>query len=170
MKYLQNGGFHQHPMMRTTLLFTMVLLSGFIAVNFLLFFSKMGLHPDSIASYYRGNEEEFLPARTYQSMIEVSHSHLPVMAIVLLMLTHLFIFIPMSKGIKYILISVTFGSALLNEASNYLIRFVDPLFAYLKIGAFLAFQSSMVALVIMLSVFLVRTQQQENGYGENTDA
>jgi hypothetical protein len=158
---MQNGGFHLHPMMRTTLIITMIFLTGFIAVNFLVFFSKMDLQPDSIAAYYRGNEEEFRPARTYQSMLEVSHSHLPVMAVVILLLTHLIIFIPFPKAMKYILIGVTFGSALLNEVSNYLIRFVDPMFAWLKIGAFLSLQSSMLLLVIILSIFIMRSHQQE---------
>lgn len=147
----------------------MFFIAGFICVNFLLFFSKMDLHPESIAAYYRGNEEEFRPARSYQSMIEVSHSHLPVMAIVLLLMTHLIIFIPIPKGLKYILIGVTFGSAFINEASNYLIRFVDPLFTWLKIGAFLSFQSSMLILVILLSTFIIRTHQQKDIIEDETE-
>ena len=49
MKYMNNGGFSQNPMMRLTLLFTMLFLLGFLAVNFLLFFSKMDLTPASIS-------------------------------------------------------------------------------------------------------------------------
>lgn len=158
MKYMNNGGFNRHPMMRTTLMLTMLFILGFVVVNFLIFFSKMDLTPNSIASYYLGNEEEFRPARTYQSMLEVTHSHLPMMAIVLLLLTHLVIFTPFSKVGKYIFIFTAFLSGLLNEGSNYLIRFVDPSFAWLKIFAFLLLQGSLLFLIFVLVIFMIQTQ------------
>lgn len=138
----------------------MVLLVGFVGVNFLLFFNKMDLTPHSITSYYLGNEEEFHPARSYQSMIETTHSHLPMMAVVLLLLTHLVIFTPFSKAGKYAFIFVAFLSALLNEASGYLIRFVNPLFAWVKIAAFASLQMSLLFLVVAITVFLVKTRMR----------
>ncbi len=158
MNYLQNGGFNRNPMMSTTLMLTMVFLIGFVVVNFLIFFSKMDLTPTSIASYYLGNEEEFRPARSYQSMIEVTHTHLPMIAVVLLLLTHLVIFTPFSKAEKYIFIFTAFLSGLFNEASNYLIRFVDPLFAWLKIVAFLSLQGSLVFLIAVIMIFMIQTK------------
>ena len=154
---MNNSGFSQNPMMRLTLLFTMLFLLGFLAVNFLLFFNRMDLTPDSISSYYRGNVEEFRPARTYQSMIEVTHSHLPVMAVVMLVLTHLVIFTPASKGVKYSFIVIAFTSAFLNEGANYMIRFIDPDFAWLKIITFLSLQASIALLIIILITFLIRS-------------
>lgn len=158
MKYMNNGGFNKHPMMQTTLLLTMVFLLGFVIVNFLIFFSKMDLTPASVASYYLGNEEEFRPARSYQSMIEVTHTHLPMMAVVLLLLTHLVIFTPFSKGGKYLFIFGSFFSALVNEGSNYLIRFVDPSFSWLKIFAFLTLQGNLIFLVSVLVIFIIRSR------------
>lgn len=160
MKYMNNGGFNRHPMMRTTLMLTMIFLLGFVAVNFLLFYSKMELTPASIASYYLGNEEEFRPARSYQSMLEVTHSHVPMMAVVILLLTHLVIFTPLSKAGKYIFILTAFGAAFLNESSNYLIRFVDPAFAWVKIVSFIALQSSIILLAVILVQFMVKTRQE----------
>ena len=157
MKYMNNGGFNRHPMMRTTLMLTMLFLLAFVVVNFLIFFNKMDLTPTSIASYYLGNEDEFRPARSYQSMLEVTHSHLPMMAIVILLLTHLVIFTPFSKIGKYTFILTAFLSALANESSNYLIRFVHPSFAWLKIFTFLALQGSLVFLVTVLVFFMVKT-------------
>lgn len=162
MKYMNNGGFSQNPMMRLTLIFTMVFLLGFLAVNFLLFFNKMDLTPASIASYYRGNEEEFRPARTYQSMIEVTHSHLPAMAVVMLVLTHLVIFTPVSKTAKYTYIITAFISALANEGVNYLIRFVDPAFAWCKIATFLSLQASIFLLLLILITFLIRSHFKQD--------
>ncbi len=158
MKYMQNGGFSRNPMMRTTLMLTMLFLLGFVVVNFLIFFGKMDLTPTSIAAYYLGNEEEFHPARSYQSMLETTHAHLPMIAIVLLLLTHLVIFTPFSNAGKYAFIFTAFLSGLLNEASNYLIRFVDPFFAWLKIAAFLSLQSSLLFLVSALIIFMIQTK------------
>lgn len=135
----------------------MIFLIGFVAVNFLLFLNKMELTPSSIASYYIGNEEEFRPARSYQSMLEVTHTHLPMMAVVLLLLTHLIIFTPLSNAGKYSFILTTFISALLNEGSNYLIRFIDPLFAWLKIASFLTLQGCIILLTVIITRFMIRT-------------
>lgn len=162
MKYMQNGGFNRNPMMRTTLMLTMLFILGFVAVNFLIFFSKMDLTPASVASHYLGNEEEFRPARSYQSMIETTHTHLPMMAIVLLLLTHLVIFTPFSKAGKYTFIFAAFLSGLANEGSNYLIRFVNPEFAWLKIIAFLSLQGSLLFLVVVLTIFMIKTKIQMN--------
>jgi hypothetical protein len=167
MKYLNNGGFNRNPMMRTTLMLTMAFLIGFVVVNFLLFLNKMDLTPDSIASYYAGNEEEFRPARSYQSMLEVTHTHLPMMAVVLLLLTHLVIFTPLSNTGKYIFIITAFCSASFNEGSNYLVRFVDPSFAWLKLFSFLTLQGSLILLVLILVRFMIQTQQEMKKEMEN---
>ncbi|MEX2090181.1 MAG: hypothetical protein WEB62_10435, partial [Bacteroidota bacterium] len=94
MRYLQNGGFQNNPFMRLTLGLMLLFMIGFVATNFALYFAKMDLTPSSVVAYYNGSEEEFRPARTYQSMLEVTHMHLPMMALVILLLTHLIIFAP----------------------------------------------------------------------------
>lgn len=160
MKYLQNGGYQRHPLMRLTLSLALVLLTGFVATNFMFYFSKMGLDPDSVASYYRGSEEEFRPHRSFQSMLEVTHFHLPMMALVLLLLTHLVIFAPFSKAAKVTLIIVAFLSGLLSEAASWLVRFADAGFAWLKVCSFIALQTSLIVLVGALAVFLLRPQRE----------
>ncbi len=155
MKYMEKGGFQNHPLMKLTLALTALFLVGFWATNFLLYFSKMSLTPQSIQNYYLGSEAEFLVPRTYQSMLEVTHMHLPMMAIVVLLLTHLLIFAPFRNGSKLAFIFTTFFSALLNEASGWLVRFVNPQFAYLKIISFLTFQACLAFLLVALMWFLV---------------
>ncbi|MGB5873885.1 MAG: hypothetical protein WBH56_09170, partial [Bacteroidota bacterium] len=140
MKYLQNGGFQSHPLMRLTLALTLVLLTGFVVTNFLLYFAKMDLSPESVVSYYQGSDEEFRPPRSYQSMVEVTHGHLAMMALIILLLTHLLIFPPLPKGAKVTIILTTFASALSGEAAGWLVRFVHPEFAWLKVIAFLTLQ------------------------------
>lgn len=155
MKYMNNGGFQQHPMMRTTILLTLTLLLGFAVVNILLFLDKMGPSPASVTAYYLGDEESFRPARSYASMLEVTHMHLPMMAVVMLLLTHLVIFTPLTNRWKYAFIITAFTAAMSNELAGYLIRFVDPSFAWLKLTAFITLEACLFLLVLILSIFLL---------------
>jgi hypothetical protein len=156
MKYMQNGGFQGHPQMRLTLLWTVVFLTGLWITNFLFYFSKMGLTPQSVVDYYRGSEALFTQPRSFQTMLETTHFHLPMMAVVILLLTHLLIFGPFSTRFKVWFISGTFGSALLEEGSGWLVRFVHPGFAILKIISFFVFQAMMAFLLFALASFLLR--------------
>jgi hypothetical protein len=158
MKYLQNGGFQSHPLMRLTLALTLLLLVGFVATNFLLFFAKMDLTPASVVSYYQGSEEEYRPPRSYQSMVEVSHGHLAMMALVLLLLTHLLIFPPLPKGAKVLIILTTFAAALAGEAAGWLVRFVHADFAWLKVVAFVTLQVSLLGILGSIAWFLIRAR------------
>ena len=161
MRVLQSGGFQNNPFMRLTLALTLLLLAGFTVTNFLLYFSKMDLSPGSVVSYYNGSEEEFRQPRSYQSMLEVTHSHLAVMALVVLLLTHLLIFAPYSSRGKIAFISVAFLSALFSEASSWLVRFVHPDFAWLKVLSFLALQLSLVFLLFSLGMFLWKSASRQ---------
>lgn len=159
---MQKGGFQQNPLTRLTLGFTVLFLSVFVVSNFMIYFSKMGITPNEVVVYYNGSEESFRPARTFGSMIEVTHGHLPVMAIVILMLTHLITFFPLSKTRKIAFISVPFIAALLDEGSGWLVRFVHPQFAWLKIISFLILQLSLILLLGGLAVYLIRTRAESN--------
>lgn len=154
MKYMEKGGFQNHPLMKLTLGLTILFLVGFWVSNLMLFFSKMNLNAESVRAYYLGSDVDFTVARSYQSMLEVTHMHLPMMAVVILLLTHLLIFAPGSHAQKIFFIFVSFLSALSNEAAGWLVRFVHPNFAYLKIVSFVVFQSCLAFLLIALALFL----------------
>jgi hypothetical protein len=162
MKYLQNGGFQFQPLMRLTLMLTLLLLTGFVATNFVLYFAKMDLSPESVVAYYLGSEEDFRPPRSYQSMAEVTHGHLAMMALVILLLTHLLIFPPLPKGVKVAIILTTFSSALSGEVAGWLVRFVHPDFAWLKVISFLTLQMCLVGILFSLALFLIRAQLQRD--------
>ena len=70
---------------------------------------------------------------------------------------------PLSGGLKAWLIVVPFVSALADEGAGWLVRFVDPSFAWLKIIGFLTLQASLAALVL-LSLWAVFTQKQAENY------
>jgi hypothetical protein len=161
MKYLQNGGFQNQPLMRLTLGLALLLLAGFWATNLALYFSHMSLVPASVVSYYRGDDARFMPPRSAESMLEVTHMHLPMFALVLLLLTHLLIFAPLRDRAKGAFIIAAFASALLSEAAGWMTRFWSPAFAWLKVTMFVTFQLMLAGLILGLAAYLIagrRTQ------------
>ena len=161
MKFMAEGGFQSNPLMRLTLGLTLGLLLAFWMTNVGMYFSRMDLTPASVVSYYNGSEEDFRPPRSTASMMETTHMHLPMMAMVLLVLTHLLIFVPMSRNAKVAFIVGTFVSALLEEGAGWLVRFVSPAFAPLKVAGFLGLQALMAWLIAMLGLFLYRGARRQ---------
>ena len=157
MKYMQQGGFQHKAPMRLTINLTLVFLFGLLVTGFAMYFERMGLSPASVRSYYLGSEADFTNPRSYASMLETAHAHLPMMGLVLLFLTHLILFAPFSDAAKKRLVLLAFGSALLEEGSGWLVRFVSPGFAPLKVAAFLVFQAVLGGLIVSLAVFLSRS-------------
>lgn len=113
-----------------------------------LYFAKMSLTPGSVIEYYRGNEEKFLQPRSAQGLLETLHFHAFAMGILLVTLTHLVLFVPISMRTKAIGIATAFTSGILGELSGWGVRFVHPGFAYLKIACFLLLEGSILWLVI----------------------
>ncbi len=169
MKYMQQGGFQSNPLMRLTLGLTLVLLVGFWATNIAMFFSRMSLDPGSVVTYYNGSEEDFRPPRSAGSMLETTHLHLPMMAVVLLLLTHLLIFLPLSRGAKVGLILAAFASVVLEEGGGWLVRFVSPAYAPLKVIGFLGLQSAIAFLLTALGLFLWGASRGEGADRANRD-
>lgn len=151
---MQTGGFQNHPLMRMTLAWTLVFAAGLWATNAAMFLKRMELTPSSVQAYYLGSAEEFSQPRSAASMLEVSHAHLATMGVMMLLLTHLAIFAPWEERSKRWVIGLGFGSALLGEASGWLVRFVSPSFAVLKIACFLTLQSVLALLIAVLAMFL----------------
>ncbi len=156
MKYMEKGGYQNNPLTRLTLWGTFVFLTGLWVSNLGMYFSRMGLAPSSVVAYYRGSEETFQPGRTFGSMVESSHGHFAMMAMVLLVLTHLFVFVPGPRRLKAAFVGGTFASTFLSEASGWLVRFVHPGFAVLKPAAFLVSQAFLALMLVLLAAFLVR--------------
>ena len=147
MRFVITGEWSRNRLLQTIVVLYSLYVAGLWVTNALLYFTKMSLTADSVVRYYLGSEEEFLSPRSYQGLLEVSHFHLFAMGMLLLVLTHLILFVPLSSRWKLWLIVVPFFSALLDEGASWLVRFASPLFAYLKIAGFLALQTSLATLV-----------------------
>jgi hypothetical protein len=162
---MERGGFQGQPLMRLTLGLSILLLALFWVTNFALFASRLGFTPVSVAAYYVGSEADYRPPRTAGSMLEVTHAHLPMMALVVLLLTHLLTFAPYSKRTRVLLIVGAFLSAALDEGAGWLVRFVHPGFAVVKLAAFASLQGILAFLLVALALFLRAGARAEKGNG-----
>ena len=146
MKYFVNGinGSKNDGLIRLPLQFSLILIALFWIINFFLFYSKMGFSPETIASYYLGNESLYQPSRSITSMLEVTHGHLAMFALLLLVVTHLVIFADFSRKIKLFIISGTYISAILSEGSSWLIRIYSPSFSWVKLISFFTLQGFII--------------------------
>lgn len=154
MKYMHGGGFQNNPLMRLTLYWTLLFVAGLWFTNWAMYLKRMALTPASVQAYYLGSAEEYSEPRSAASMLEVSHAHLATMPVIILLLAHLAIFAPLRDRTRRWIIGLSFGSAFLGEASGWLVRFVSPGFAMLKITGFLAFQAVLALLIAVLARFL----------------
>jgi hypothetical protein len=135
-----------------------VIVSCFLAYTFLLwvsnaglYFSRMSLTPSSVVDYYLGNEERFLQPRSVPGMLEVLHFHAFAMGILLLTLTHLLLFVPLSPRVKMWGIAGSFVAGIGDELSGWAVRFVHPVFAYMKIFFFLSLEGCLLWLMLLVA-------------------
>jgi len=135
-----------------------VIVLCFLAYTFILwvtnagmYFAKMGLTPSSVIDYYRGNEERYLQPRSLQGLLEVLHFHAFAMGMLLMTLTHLLLFVPISMRIKAWGIATAFISGITGELAGWGVRFVHPAFAYLKIVSFLTLEGVLLWLMVLVA-------------------
>ena len=164
MRFVITGEWSRNRLLQTIVVLYSLYVSGLWLTNALLYFQKMNLWPSSVVEYYHGNEELFTSPRSYQGMLEVSHFHLFAMGMLLLVLTHLMLFVPLKNHWKAWLIAVPFLAAALDEGAGWLVRFGHPGFAWLKVVGFLALQTSL-ALLVGLSLWAVFSGSQRNYAG-----
>ncbi|MCZ6823989.1 MAG: hypothetical protein O7F10_13635 [Deltaproteobacteria bacterium] len=149
MRFVVTGEWSRNRLLQTIVVLYVLYVAGLWVTNGLLYFNKMGLTYASVVDYYLGSEERYLTPRTYQGMLEVSHFHLFAIGLLLLVLTHLMLFIPASNTVKLWLIVLPFIAGLLSEGASWLVRYAHPGFAYLKIAGFLLLQGSLAALMVV---------------------
>lgn len=165
MRFVVTGEWSRNRLLQTIVVIYALFVAGLWLTNALLYFQKMGLTPDSVTAYYLGDEERFLPPRSYQGMLEIAHFHLFAMGMLILVLTHLVLFTPLANRAKAWLIALPFAAALLDEGAGWLVRFVHPAFAWAKITGFLLLQGSLAALILLSlwAVFRGSPESYESG-------
>lgn len=136
--------------------------------NWMLYFDAMDLTTASVVEHYLGNEEEFRAPRTYRGMVELAHFHLFAMGMLMMVLTHLALFVPVRTELKIALIVVPFVSAFASEGAGWLVRWGGAGFAWTKIAGVLALQGSLAALV-MIALWSVFAGNQARNYAGGDD-
>lgn len=165
MRFVITGEWTRNNLLRLIIVFFLFYVVAFWLTNALLYFNKMSLTYQSVVDYYLGSEEKFLQPRSYQGLLEISHFHLFSMGILMLTLTHLLLFVPLQPGWKAVLICLSFGSAFLDEAASWLVRFVHPFFAYVKLASFLTLQGSL--LIVMVCTLLALLTKSPSAYTDD---
>ncbi len=86
---------------------------------------RIGITPHAIARYYRGGESADVMAfpKTFGQLLEVSHVHAFMMAVVFLILAHLFVSAAGPPVFKTSVLAVTFGGMLGDLLTPWLIRY-----------------------------------------------
>lgn len=149
MKFLLEKEVTNVRLLQVILFFVLVYLALLWFSNVLFFLEKTGFTYDSVVKHYLGSEEEFRNPASYRGLLESTHFHLFVIAMALLLLNHLATFVPVPQYLKLSLIVVSFTTGLTNMASGWLVRYVAPEFAYMKIASFVLFQASMGVLLVL---------------------
>ena len=93
-------------------------------------------------------------------MLEEAHFHFFSIAVLLVTLNHLFLFTNRGSAEKLLVIVASYGSAFLDIASSWFVRYVSAEFAYLKIGSFLVLQISLLYLIIFVTYYLYRKKPE----------
>ena len=151
MRFVVTGEWTRNHLLKTIvwcfLAYTFILWTS----NFGMYFAKMSLSPQSVVEYYLGSEERFLQPRTLQGMLEVLHFHSFAMGILLLTLTHLLLFVPISLRVKAWGIATAFAAGIGDELSGWAVRFLHPGFAFMKVGLFVLLQGVVLWLMVLVA-------------------
>ena len=158
MRFVVSGEWTRNRLLKVIvwcfLLYTFILW----LTNAGLYFAKMGLTPASVVEYYRGSPDRFLEPRSVYGLLEMLHFHSFAMGMLLLTLTHLLLFVPISLRVKAWGIATAFAAGLGGELSGWGVRFVHPAFAVLKVGCFVILEGVLLWLMILVARALVLEQ------------
>ncbi|MDT4291190.1 hypothetical protein RO575_16620 [Methylomonas sp. MO1] len=160
MRFFVTGEQNRQLLINTLILMFLAYVALLWISNGLMYFHKMNLTPESVVSYYLGNEQEFNEPKSYQSLLEVSHFHLFAMGMLVLTLTHLMLMTSLPTLMKVWISAIVYGAAIADEAAGWLVRYVDPAFAYFKIAAFLLLETSLFLLIVIVSLSLIESRRQ----------
>jgi hypothetical protein len=126
----------------------------FAVLNFFLFLTKLGFTPDRIAVYYLGDPRTFVRPKSLEGLLQVAVPHTVAMVVYLFALLHFAFFTNLKRRVLWS--GLTLGSALADNLSGLLIRYVSEHFVYLKIASFLVLQTAVVYLSLVILVSLLR--------------
>ncbi len=167
MRFVVTGEWDRNRLLQVIIVLYCFFVALLWATNWMLYLDAMDFTTASVVDHYLGNQEEFRAPRTYRGMVELAHFHLFAMGMLMMVLTHLALFVPVRSGLKIAMIVVPFFSALLSEGSGWLVRYAGADFAWTKIAGFLLLQGSLAVLVLIAVGSVFVGHQGDNYAGDS---
>jgi hypothetical protein len=120
-----------------------------------LFVQKMGPGADAVRAFYLGSEARFTAPRTLPGLLEVALPHLLAIPLVVFAAAHLVAFAGMlRRRVVTALTAVSFASALAGIGAGFVVRFLTPRAAPIKIVAFAGMELTLLLWVALLASML----------------
>jgi hypothetical protein len=119
--------------------FLLLAAIGFVTqLGFLV--GRIGVSPDAIAAYYRGGESAGVMTfpKTFGQLLEISHAHAFTMAVIFLILAHLFASTAVPPAVKGIVLGITFAGLLGDLVAPWLTRYVSAQCAWIELFSWVA--------------------------------
>jgi len=136
------------------------------ATGAVLFVRKMGLRPGEVTAYYLGTAGPFGKPRTLRGLLEVAVPHLLAVPLVLFVALHLVAFAgELPPRTVRRLSRASFGFALIGLLSGFGIRWVWPALSVAKIAAFVGFEATLAALIVLLVSLLAHAPEATEAEG-----
>jgi hypothetical protein len=111
--------------------------------------TRIGVRPRAIATYYRGDDSGEVMAfpKTFGQLLDTTHAHAFMMAVVFLILAHLFVATPVSDPTKRVVLVVTFGGTLGDLVAPWLVRYGAGWCAWIMLASWTALTLGTMALI-----------------------
>lgn len=128
------------------------------ATGAVLYAEKLGATPSRIATYYRGDEARFVPAKSVDGLLLVAVPHLLAIPLVIFAAAHV---VAWARAIGAragrAAVALSFAAALAGVAAPFLTRFGGAGFAWLKVASFAALSAALLGwAALLVVVFLPR--------------
>lgn len=129
--------------------FFLSIIAVAVGLGFLNYYERTGISSQKVIRYYCGDEEEdfntyppaegyqssimeqglFFP-KTYRELLEVTHTHIFSIPIIIFILSRIMAMTHTREGLKIIIYSISFLGVILNLVSPWVIRYAWPSFAF----------------------------------------
>jgi len=137
----------------TKLIYTGFLLLATIGLLTIFAFqaARIGIGYEQLVVHYRGGElrQEMAFPKTFAELLEVTHFHAFIMAIIFLALAHLFIATSLRFSLKSFITITAFLGTLIDLTAPWLIRYVSPLFALLQLLSWVGMWIGYVPMILV---------------------
>ena len=123
-----------------------------------IYLERIGPGAAEVARHYRGDEAEFVPAKSADGLLLVAVPHLVAIPLVLFAASHVVGWARLLSARAWrALVAFSFGAGALTIAAGFGVRFVAPELAWLKMVAFVGTEAGLLAwTALLVRLFLPR--------------